>query len=232
MYKTSSKKQSKLVFRVAPEVAFSLVELLVVLGTITVLAALLLSVSGKTVSKARKMKATTDLRQIYLGFQHYAADNNGNMAIPRIGQPNNDYIVLIAPYMGLSVVDVSSHQKIKLQAPIFYSPLYTREVGYPYYLSARLESTYTKGESRDAFKLNMPKAMSGLGWKTLTPIKASVHPPRDNWWLLRDSLPSYPGNTPKSWPDGSLLYLFFDGSVESFTADQANAYTGPDPSEQ
>lgn len=231
MYKSFSKKPSKAILRTVRSTAFSLVELLVALCVILILAALTLGVSGRIFSKARQMKAINDLKQIYQGFQNYSVDNNGNIAIPRSGQPNNDYIVLIAPYMGYNVVDVSSHQKIKLQAPIFYSPLYTREIGYPYYLSARLESTYTAGVSRDAFKLNMPKVMSGTGWKVPTSIRVSVHDPRANWWLLRDSLPSYLGNSPKSWPDGSLLYLFFDGYVESLTPAQVNAYTGPDPSE-
>lgn len=57
--------------------AFTLVELLVVIGMITVLIAMLLPALNKAQEAARRTTCASNLRQIQLGLVQYAEDNNG-----------------------------------------------------------------------------------------------------------------------------------------------------------
>jgi type II secretory pathway pseudopilin PulG len=58
---------------------FSLVELLVVVGTIALLSALLLATITRSQEKARAVKCRNALHQIYLGTTVYADDNGGRL---------------------------------------------------------------------------------------------------------------------------------------------------------
>lgn len=58
--------------------AFTLVELLVVISIIAVLAAILLSVTSKMRSAADATKCASNLRQIGIQFYSYATENDGN----------------------------------------------------------------------------------------------------------------------------------------------------------
>jgi prepilin-type N-terminal cleavage/methylation domain-containing protein/prepilin-type processing-associated H-X9-DG protein len=72
---------------------FTLVELLVVIGIIAVLAGLLLPALNRAQESARKVKCSSNLRQIGAGMLSYAGDNNGNF--PRTYfNPNAAPIVL------------------------------------------------------------------------------------------------------------------------------------------
>ncbi|MBN2713351.1 MAG: prepilin-type N-terminal cleavage/methylation domain-containing protein [Planctomycetes bacterium] len=57
--------------------AFTLVELLVVIGIITVLAALLLPALRNAMDSARKVDCMSRMKQIHMGFSYYLDDNNG-----------------------------------------------------------------------------------------------------------------------------------------------------------
>ncbi len=62
---------------VVPSQAFTLVELLVVIGIITLLIAVLLPVMGKARAQANSVKCLSNLRQIGLGLVLYTTDNHG-----------------------------------------------------------------------------------------------------------------------------------------------------------
>jgi prepilin-type N-terminal cleavage/methylation domain-containing protein len=77
--------------------AFSLVELLVVMGIIAILMALLLPALSKAREQARRTQCLSNLRQVFLTLANYANDNHDHVPIGyRVGRKQWDSMVYSA----------------------------------------------------------------------------------------------------------------------------------------
>jgi prepilin-type processing-associated H-X9-DG protein/prepilin-type N-terminal cleavage/methylation domain-containing protein len=73
--------------------AFTLVELLVVIGIIAMLAAMLLPVLGKTTATAKRADCVSNLRQLGVAMHLYWSDNGGNCFNYNFGVTNSGQIL-------------------------------------------------------------------------------------------------------------------------------------------
>ena len=82
--------------------AFTLVELLVVIGIIALLVAILLPTLQKARDQANRAECMSNLRQLTIAWANYATDNKGYMVgsnTPANPQMSGDWTV--SPYVGL-----------------------------------------------------------------------------------------------------------------------------------
>jgi prepilin-type N-terminal cleavage/methylation domain-containing protein len=88
-------------------VAFSLVELLIVIAIIGVLSALLFPAAQRALHQAKVAKCFSNLRQIGMAMRAYANDNNGYF--PPSWDPNlqRTYTTFIEPYMQMDSTGIS-----------------------------------------------------------------------------------------------------------------------------
>ncbi|MEO0587512.1 MAG: prepilin-type N-terminal cleavage/methylation domain-containing protein [Planctomycetota bacterium] len=75
---------------------FSLVELLVVLGVISILIVILMPVLAGSRDEAKRIQCLSNIRQLHVGFELYAADNDGY--VPSEDSPLT-WDALIQPYI-------------------------------------------------------------------------------------------------------------------------------------
>ncbi|MEM6334745.1 MAG: type II secretion system protein [Planctomycetota bacterium] len=75
---------------------FSLIELLVVLGVISIIMLILMPVLADSRSEGNRVKCLSNLRQLHVGFELYAADNDGY--VPHEDAPLT-WDALIQPYI-------------------------------------------------------------------------------------------------------------------------------------
>src|SRR2546423_716947 len=75
-----------------PLTAFTLVELLVVLGIITILIAIIIPVVGSVREQGRTTACLANLRQIGHGINMYGADNKGLIIPADLRDPNFDNV--------------------------------------------------------------------------------------------------------------------------------------------
>ena len=81
--------------------AFTLVELLAVIAIVSILAAIIVPTTGKAITKARRAKAASHLRQIALAHATYTYDDSGSFRqinVNDLGQ----WAVILAEHTGLN----------------------------------------------------------------------------------------------------------------------------------
>lgn len=167
--------------------AFSLVELLVVLGVIAILAAISFPLFNTAVARAKVAKCTSNLRAIAPAFQNYLAENN--MRLPWRYEPDLQigYKDRLAEYLSddLRVFICPEHQTIDFPAQSSYGMNYFYD------------------------HVNALQVSSNSNTILLAEVAGSSD--RGTHRAHRDS--EAPGQLASERHRGKSNYLFFDGSI-------------------
>jgi len=99
---------------------FSLIELMVVLVTVLVLAAMLLPAMSIVRHQANSTHCLSNLRQIGLGMMVYAQDHHGCLPPGQAPPPDRD--ILHLPYWGIWWGFIESYMPVKEGAPLWWCP--------------------------------------------------------------------------------------------------------------
>lgn len=199
--------------------AFTMVELLVVLGVLAVLAALSLGALSKIGALSDRSKAASNMRQIGTGITLFAADNDGKLPGPlwpgQLAQfdpvRSGRLVRELAPYL-----DISTPAAPKVE-PLFVPPSYRKIVSAAFLDSAR---TYVLNMSvREGNQILIPWGNMASSPST-PPLKLATIPAQAWGFSDADALhprvtgASWAGNTPpKRVHTPKRLAWFFNGSV-------------------
>ena len=173
--------------------AFSLVELLVVMGIIAILVAVSMGPITSMIRSGQATKCSSNLKQIGTGFAGYLSDHNNVM--PQRYYPSTDigYNKLLAPYTGNDLTDP--------KASIFVCPVHTA-------CSFPVEPSYGMNWYYDNCSVMTVPGVS----TTIMVAESDGGAGQGSNRADKDS--GDPGELATARHNGASNYLFFDGHVE------------------
>lgn len=217
--------------------AFTLIEVLVTITVIAVLISISVPVVQNALGKSRSSACASNLRQLGVAFQLYAADNNGYFPAARFRDP---YLEGKNPSRNLWQVEISPYLR---EIKNFYrlDANGDRYAFCPEYVSAYSDHPEFGNRATGGYGLN-PELSPGNGWDLryrrvnienpstaiLAGDSCAYHLILINGGFEKDA--SLPGGYKSTHPDrhnGRANYLFVDGHVESLSPEDAQELLTP-----
>ena len=205
--------------------AFSLIELLLVIGITVILIAILVPVLHRARESAWRVRCTSNLHQILQATFAYAADNTGSLP-----QPNDFLIENSPPRAGWLYMPPISNPAVEAQVETgsLWQYLRSRDV----YRCSMAPTDYISGPTQHLTSYMMNMAVIGFGTRTWSFPMRNMKPGSILFWEAGED--EAPNLTPVSWNDGcaypwdgmtirhngSAHIGIIDGTVELLTPEQ------------
>jgi prepilin-type N-terminal cleavage/methylation domain-containing protein/prepilin-type processing-associated H-X9-DG protein len=207
---------------------FTLIELLVVISIIALLIGILLPALGAAREAAQRVKSASNMRQIGIGIQMYAQDNEGRFPTGKHTAGSTSYIDSLRPYVTkvgqirVDPADPRSHQDIRNHGTSYPLNDYLSVAAYDPF-GNRIPDKYFPNLHR------LPKPTEThvifVASKEMPVGRSGDHVHARSTWLTgwsavtQNIAPGRYGGNPQG-TQGSAPYLFADGHVDTIQASQ------------
>lgn len=191
--------------------AFTLVELLAVIGVMAILALLIVPQVNAFQARSKSLKCMSNMRQIGAAFQQYASEHNGrlpviyNSASTPAGETNAPWMWKLSPYVGMAP-DSMGFSPLPRAAGVFVCPEWTMS---PPRNTTRAVSYAVNNcmDPHSSFASWNYRAMSPPPSSTILMVEVQANTETFN--------PNTDGDVTRRHPQSSANFLFLDGHVEN-----------------